>query len=77
MMKSYLFDLGNSSTGPIGCCIRVQAETPEQALRMIREQLPTEGEIDTASCEHPIEYCHFYVNADNITLADIHEEDDA
>ena len=40
-LKSYHFDLGNSSDGPIGFCARVFADSKEQALEQLLKGLDT------------------------------------
>ena len=46
-MKSYHFDLGNSTDGPIGYCASVRANSKEEAVKILREALPE----DLAVCE--------------------------
>lgn len=69
-MNSYHFDLGNSNTGPIGFCARITAETPEEALRILRDALPDELSADTSGGAH-VEYINVYFNPDAVTVADI------
>ena len=38
-MKSFHFDMGNSTTGPIGLCARIEAETEQQATDILRSLL--------------------------------------
>jgi len=36
---NYMFDCGNSSSGPVGLVVRVIAETPEQAVELGNDYL--------------------------------------
>jgi len=36
-MKIYHFDIGNSTTGPIGFCADVEAESKEDAVLFLRD----------------------------------------
>lgn len=70
-MKSFHFDVGNSNDGPIGMCARVQAETPEQALELLKAYLPEEVEVDGNT--PGVEYVRVYINDANITVKDVTE----
>lgn len=73
-MKSFLISAGNSSTGPVGFCARVQAETPERALEILREALPEQIEglrnlvTPEADASWPIEYFIVYFTPANLTV---------
>lgn len=70
-MNSYHFDVGNSSTGPIGLCARVKAETKAEALAILKEALPELQEVIVDDVEDDrIEYINVYINSDAITEAD-------
>jgi len=74
-LKSFMFDLGNTSTGPVGMVVRVQARTKKEALKIIKDKLwegldDSQG-IDLEISDPRIEYARIYVDPDNITLADI------
>lgn len=78
MPKSYHFSLGDSTTGPIGLCARVTADSPEVALAGLREALGDEHTIrlsaeDTAA---GVEYIEVYFNHKAITVADIDEDEE-
>ena len=72
-MNSYHFDIGNSSTGPLGFCARVTAYSKEEAVEVLRNRFSRD------ICEHEIgkqgirsgDYCCVYFNADAITVNDI------
>jgi hypothetical protein len=76
-MKSYLFSCGDSGRGPVGFCARVEAETPEEALALLREALPEEVPVpihdDQGNRDGRFEYVNVYLSAENVTLADIDE----
>lgn len=83
-MKSYHFDLGNSTSGPVGYCARIMANSEEQAVQrlqqIIREQsaFDNEGEFEVWPGENGSrdEYLALYLNPDVITPADIDEVED-
>ena len=71
--KSYKFEVGNSSSGPLGMVIRVAARSEEEALKIANDQLRFMGEIEIdedGSSAHGVEYCHIYT-ASNLTLEDL------
>jgi hypothetical protein len=73
-VASYHFDIGNSSTGPVGVCARVNADSPEQALTRLQDYLAALEEIELkriAGAEPYIEYCNVYTGPENITVEDI------
>lgn len=78
-LKSYHFDLGNSSTGSIGMCARVKANSAEAALASLKKALETLHGIELkANFDIPdeIEYLNVYTNPEMITPNDIDEEED-
>jgi hypothetical protein len=82
-MKSYHFDLGNSTSGPVGYCARITASSEEEAVQrlqqIIREQsaFDNEGEFEVWAGEDGSrdEYLTLYLNPDVITTADIDDEE--
>ena len=38
-MRSFHFDIGNSTDGPVGLCARINADTPQEATARLRELL--------------------------------------
>lgn len=74
---SYHFDIGNSSEGPIGLCARVTADSPEQALKLLKAALPEEIEVELVDGDDGhVEYINVYLNDDFISTKDIDEEND-
>jgi len=71
---SFHFDCGNSSQGHIGFCARVRAETPQEALAILKEALPEELKVDVD--DDRIEYLNVYFGYDNVTKGDIDMVDD-
>lgn len=77
-MMSYLFDFGDSNTGPIGACIRVQAKDRAEAVAKVKNLL---GEyVDIARMLQPeddcVEYANVYFNPDAVTENDISDEEE-
>lgn len=78
-MKSFHFDLGNSTKGPIGFCAVVKAKTEKEALALLKAALPTDVKIDPCGTDEQnsaVEYIEVYFNDKAITLKDIDEEND-
>src|ERR1035438_5746978 len=83
-MKSYHFDVGNTTQGKIGMCLRVNAEKAEQAVGFVNEfladrghefQIEGPGAVDEKTAG--VEYCTVYLNPAGLTVSDIDEENDA
>ena len=74
-LTSFHFDVGNSSTGPIGLCARVKARTREEALEVLKAELPEELRAHSDNPEEGIEYINVYINDGAITVADIDDEE--
>ena len=74
-MTEYHFDLGNSTHGPIGMCAKVRASSKEKALAILQASLPDEIEVPFLSDEE-IVYVQVYISANNITTADIDDEEE-
>ena len=71
-MTKYHFSLGNSSDGPVGFCAEVEAESQEDALEILKEELPESMGIETT--HESIVYLRVYFNPNAITTADIDDE---
>lgn len=69
MAQEHHFDLGNSNTGPIGFCAVITADTPEEALAILKENLPEELLVD-ANLPGDKDYIQVYFNDEAITLKD-------
>jgi hypothetical protein len=79
--KSYLMDLGNSNTGPIGMVLRVKAMSKREAIELGRSALDlAAGDCGQIAVPVPVElrdtvdYVNIYVNPANITEADVDDE---
>jgi|GEM_PF-6443349 len=71
--RSFHFDLGNSTVGPIGMSARVNATSPSAAVALLRDRLPTEHVVHQ---DHTTgEYIHVYFNEDGLSVNDIDEVD--
>lgn len=78
-MKSFHFDLGNSTKGPVGYCAVIKAETEKEALEILKAVLPTDEKIQPCGTDEQnaaVEYIEVYFNDKAITLKDIDEEND-
>ena len=76
--RSYHFSLGDSSTGPVGFCARVVADSEESALAALRAQLEDMNrEVAVAALNDDIDHLAIYFNPAAISKADIDEVDDA
>jgi hypothetical protein len=71
-LKSYHFDLGNSSEGPVGFCARITATTEHAALIRLKALLPDEGLIKAEGLKGG-ESISVYFNPKAITGEDIDE----
>ncbi len=79
-LQSYHFDVGNSTSGPIGFCARVNARSRAHALELLRKALPTDLEIvkdDYAADGVGIQYIAVYVNEDYVKASDIDDFEEA
>ena len=78
-MKSYHFDCGNSSRGPIGFCARIRAESQDEALGILKDALPQEMDVspvgDRDLSAH-VEYIQIYLSSENIRTRHIDEWED-
>lgn len=63
---SYLISIGNSDTGPIGACLRVCANTKDDAIAYVRKTLTTEYDLPCDIDNDRIGYCEVYFNTDAI-----------
>jgi hypothetical protein len=82
-LKSYHFDFGDSSNGPIGYCARVWAHSKREAVELLREALPLEvnvspldGEGSVYDNESGIEYITVYLNDEAVTEKSIDDWED-
>lgn len=66
-LYSYHFDLGNSTTGPVGFCARIHGSTKGEALRRLYDLLPNEHELFKSGSE----YICVYFNTEAIGIRDI------
>jgi hypothetical protein len=80
-LKSYLFDLGNSTDGPIGYCTRIEAESAAKAVEQLKEIIADlNREYDLAKGaglrgdpSRRVEYFVVYFNAQMVSEANIVE----
>jgi len=77
-MNRYHFSLGNSTDGPVGYCASVQAQTPEDAVKLLQGAIENFGGesiiVDPHHDETPLtgsDYVAVYLNSNCVTIADI------
>lgn len=84
-LKSFHFDAGDSTKGPIGLCARVLATSKEEAVQILKAAMPDEVELKTFCTEETkprVEYLNVYINQNAFSAKDIddveecEEEDD-
>jgi hypothetical protein len=87
-MKRFHFSLGDSTTGPIGFCASVYAESAEEAAQMLNDALSELGHsVSTIDNDEPddsdeeaepyIEYVEVYFNpVHGVEVTDIDETED-
>ena len=81
-LYDYHFDLGNSSTGPIGYCARVVAHSKREAVRLLKAAIPGDFEytVDLGTRNDDgtgINYITVYLNPEVITVKDIDDFEEA
>ncbi len=74
-MRHFHFSAGDSTTGAIGLCGRVRAETEQEAVAKLRSALETSvgafDEVPLRVEDADIEYLNVYINPANISASDI------
>ena len=75
--KSFLISAGNSSTDPVGFCVRVKALTKEEALKKVKDALPEciDAGRDCDDTDDDIEYFNIYTNTEALNITDIDDGD--
>lgn len=68
-LYSYHFDLGNSTNGSLGMCLRVKAHSNEEAVEKANAYLDGHKE-QQLNTDDDIEYCNVYLSG-NLTVDDI------
>lgn len=84
VLKSFHFDCGNSTDGPIGFCARIRANTKEEALAILKRVLPDEIKIRAnwsnddqgRKDAEAVEYIEAYIGANRITVKNIDDWED-
>jgi hypothetical protein len=80
-VKSYHFSLGDSSTGPVGYCARVQAKSKREAVRKLRRMLVEKGAMELrkwlglGTYAPDVEYFNVYFNEKAITVKSIDDSE--
>ena len=65
-MRSFHFDMGNSTVGPVGLCARINADTPQEATARLRELLDHHTDLHNSVqvWRDGEEYISVYVNTE-------------
>lgn len=71
MMRDYHFSLGDSNSGAVGFCVVVQARSREQALSILKNNLPETIESPVFFRDTRILHFNVYLNPQNIKIQDI------
>ncbi len=70
--NTYHFDVGNSTTGPIGFCAEVQAATKQEAVKLLRDVLEQHEEQAMIPAGESLGgYLSIYLNGDKVSVKDI------
>ncbi len=75
-MPAFKFDLGNSTTGPIGMVLRVRAETKEQALAIVQSNDCLPWCVELGSELQSIVYANVYLSMENVRIEDVQETEE-
>ena len=74
--RSYHFDLGNSSSGPVGFCARIVATSKKEAVEKLIAAMPDERMIEHDDAETGVDYFAVYFNPAAVSEKDIDEVND-
>lgn len=76
-LKIFKFDVGNSSTGPLGMVMRVYAHTKPEAVEIANKFLAQRDVIDfDGVITEGIEYCNIYFGTLTINHIDASETEE-
>ena len=75
-IRSYHFNLGNSTDGHVGYCASVIATSKVHAVRILKGAIGLEAKIRPVEGDERVEYIEVYFNPDKISVADIDEVND-
>lgn len=73
-LHEYHFSFGNSTTGAIGFCTAVTAESAEEAVEILRKELPESFSVPLSnggSKDDRVVYAQVYINGEGITKRNI------
>ena len=80
--KSYLFDAGNSTEGPIGFCARIKAKDETEAVAILQNYLcdnlhfqeALDMEVRDEHKQAGVQYVTIYFGSENLTPDDISQD---
>ena len=80
-LKSFHFDCGDSSSGPVGFCARVTASSEEEAVEILHELInEKDGTFEVMASNVKgvpcVEYLTVYINPDEVTESCIDDHED-
>jgi hypothetical protein len=74
MSKHWVFDVGDSTSGPVGFVASVEADTPEEAADTVNDWLPEMFALH--SSKQGLNYLNVYFNDMAVTAEDAKLEDE-
>jgi hypothetical protein len=75
-LKNFKFDVGNSSTGPIGMVLRVYAYTKAEAVVVANAFLASQDDVELKRIPRSVEYCNIYFGKLTINQIETAETED-
>ena len=69
-MRTYVIDISNSNSGPIGCCAYVKAHSKKEALENFRARVGTHLH-ELPKLDDDLEAIRIYFNPAKITLKNV------
>ena len=75
-LKCFKFDVGNSSTGPIGMVLRAYAHTAEEAVVIANAYLQSQDDVEMKNIPRNVQYCNIYFGTLTINDLELSETED-
>jgi len=76
-LRRYHFDLGDSTAGPVGITVRINAFDKQSAVRRLRAILPDQLDLTRLLGDHrgATEHVTLHLNVDAIQASDIYDHE--